>query len=120
MPTRHFVFLFEICGTTPGRHPTGLVLHYIHKLYLGPIRGLPVWKKIHLGPHPPLLFKSAREFLAHVCTFFKICFEMREKYTPNSIIMGKTSNIGRRGPARGLHLRLGELKASCSIFWVKF
>ena len=43
MPTRHFVFLFEICGgTTPGRHPTELMLHYIRVvvvIILGPIRG---------------------------------------------------------------------------------
>ena len=44
MPTRHFVFLFEICGgTTPGRHPTELMLQYIRSgvvvIILGPIRG---------------------------------------------------------------------------------
>ena len=44
MPTRHFVFLFEICGgTTPGRHPTELMLQYVCVvvviIILGPIRG---------------------------------------------------------------------------------
>ena len=56
MPTRHFVFLFEICGgTTPGRHPTELMLQYVCVvvviIILGPIRGQgvgpSVWKNVY-------------------------------------------------------------------------